>query len=403
MIMAILELRVRMRDLYQKLQLLIDPVVKFAIAFFVIRALNNAIGYDERFTKMVVVLLLSLLCTFTPPSVLVLLCVLLSLVHTLSVHFILAFFLLLFYMIIYFLFLRFTPKENYLAVMVPVLYVLKIPYLAPLLMGVRTTPLSILPMSCGVLVYHMFGIIRGAAALQVSATITDLSLETLLDDMVMLQTYVVDSLMEQKDMLLTILVFAVVTITVFCIRKIAFPYSFESSILAGAVVCVFGFLISGVIPDGQGSFGAVVLFVLVSALITLVIQFFKRVLDYTAIDHVQFEDDDYYYYVKAVPKISVSIPQMNIKKISELHLFEDNRYHRDADFEEDDTLFHTKELDRRLMEQRLHMSQQGRGKQKEQLSHDKQKEQSSHGKPREQQPSLPEASSAPEGETKEEA
>ena len=41
------------------------------------------------------------------------------------------------------------------------------------------------------------------------------------------------------------------------------------------------------------------------------------ILDYTAVEHVQFEDDDYYYYVKAVPKIDVAMPTMNVTTFSD--------------------------------------------------------------------------------------
>ena len=38
--------------------------------------------------------------------------------------------------------------------------------------------------------------------------------------------------------------------------------------------------------------------------------------DYTRIESVQFEDDDYYYYVKAVPKVTVSDSLRTVKTIS---------------------------------------------------------------------------------------
>ena len=49
----------------------------------------------------------------------------------------------------------------------------------------------------------------------------------------------------------------------------------------------------------------------------LVFQFFRLALDYTAVERVQFEDDDYFYYVKAVPKINLAVPERSVKKISE--------------------------------------------------------------------------------------
>ena len=48
----------------------------------------------------------------------------------------------------------------------------------------------------------------------------------------------------------------------------------------------------------------------------LALQFFIFSVDYTRTEHVQFEDDDYIYYVKAVPKMSVTTQEINVKKIN---------------------------------------------------------------------------------------
>jgi hypothetical protein len=53
-----------------------------------------------------------------------------------------------------------------------------------------------------------------------------------------------------------------------------------------------------------------------SGILAVIIQFFHLALDYTGVEHVQFEDEDYYYYVKAVPKINVTTPQINVKRIN---------------------------------------------------------------------------------------
>jgi len=46
------------------------------------------------------------------------------------------------------------------------------------------------------------------------------------------------------------------------------------------------------------------------------VQFFKFNLDYSRTEKVQFEDDEYYYYVKAVPKMTVATPEKKVKKIT---------------------------------------------------------------------------------------
>ena len=55
---------------------------------------------------------------------------------------------------------------------------------------------------------------------------------------------------------------------------------------------------------------------LISILIGLLLQFFCFNLDYTRTERVQFEDDEYYYYVKAVPKITVAKPAKTVKQIT---------------------------------------------------------------------------------------
>ena len=45
------------------------------------------------------------------------------------------------------------------------------------------------------------------------------------------------------------------------------------------------------------------------------LEFFVFNVDYSRTEHVQFEDDEYYYYVKAVPKNTVTAPQKRVKTI----------------------------------------------------------------------------------------
>ena len=55
----------------------------------------------------------------------------------------------------------------------------------------------------------------------------------------------------------------------------------------------------------------------ISFCIAVVAAFFLHSLDYSRARNVQFEDDDYYYYVKAVPKNVGSIARDNVVEYSE--------------------------------------------------------------------------------------
>ena len=73
MIVTILELRAQILRFLQKFQLVVEPVIKFIVAFAVFRCINNSIGHQELLMSLPAELLLSLLGTFTPSVLLVLL------------------------------------------------------------------------------------------------------------------------------------------------------------------------------------------------------------------------------------------------------------------------------------------------------------------------------------------
>ncbi len=55
--------------------------------------------------------------------------------------------------------------------------------------------------------------------------------------------------------------------------------------------------------------------VLVSVVIAYVIQFFHMTLDYQGTRKLQFEDDEYYYYVTAIPKFKVAAADKTVTRI----------------------------------------------------------------------------------------
>ena len=75
-------------------------------------------------------------------------------------------------------------------------------------------------------------------------------------------------------------------------------------------------IIGGLIFDVKTDVLWVFLGTMLSGVFAFVVQFFKYLLDYTSVEHLQFDDDDYFYYVTAVPKLSVTSPNLNILKIN---------------------------------------------------------------------------------------
>ena len=75
-------------------------------------------------------------------------------------------------------------------------------------------------------------------------------------------------------------------------------------------------LVGDLIFDTNGSIIMLIIGTIISVLVAKVVEFFVFSVDYSRTEKVQFEDDDYYYYVKAIPKINVATPSRTVKKIN---------------------------------------------------------------------------------------
>ena len=304
MITIILEIREIILKAYQKIRAVVNPVVKFFFALLVFSSINSSLGFDPKFTKISIVVILSVVSAITPNAVMAFLAMLLILLQVYSVNLFVAVLLLFIFIILYAMLLRFSPKEVIVAVALPVLAKYNLHYAIPILMGSISNPVSILPTVCGVVIYHLLDVVKVAATREISRKI---------DDVVELYTDIFDSLIANKQMIMMIVVFSIVITVVWFIRRFAFDYSFEISLGAGVMVNILGFLIADLKYDVTVTIGTLILMSVVSGAIAMVCDYMKRVLDYTAVERVQFEDDDYYYYVKAVPKVNISLREMDIK------------------------------------------------------------------------------------------
>lgn len=305
--MDLLVLKEKVKVMYQKYGHIIEPISKFILAIIVFSIINGSIGYDVRLTKIFVVLLLSLLCAFTPISILILLAAALSIGHIYFISRVLAAITVVIMLILYFLLLRFTANLSYIVLAMPILYILKIPYVIPILLGLISTPISIIPMACGVTVFYLFQVIK---------TVAGVPSETSIEDTLEFYKYVMDMILGNEELLFTIIIFSVVIITTYLIRRQKIDHAFDFAILTGAVVNILAFLIIDLKIDVSEQILIMIIGTIISSGLVYVIQFFRLNLDYTRVENVQFEDDDYYYYVKAVPKINITAPEVNVKRIN---------------------------------------------------------------------------------------
>ena len=304
----LLVIKERLRGFYQKYQSFIEPIIKFIVALVVLLLINGKLGYQPQLNKLLIVFAVSLLCAFTPGYIVVLVAAIFALGHIYAVSIFLCLLAAVIMLILYVLFVRFTPKLGYVVLLVPVLYLLNLQYIVPILLGIIATPLAIIPASCGVIIYYFFQQINEVAVLGNTTTKAD--------DILILYKNVMDGILQNKLLFLTLFTFAAVILATYLIRNLQINYAFESAIISGVVITILVYVIGDLVLDSKNLIFRMIWGTILSGGIVYVIQFFRLTLDYSRVEHVQFEDDQYYYYVKAIPKVKVTTPEISVKRFN---------------------------------------------------------------------------------------
>lgn len=303
---ALLELKQKIKEFYSEHDVLLLSVGKFLLAFLLFQGINSSMGMMEKIDNIFVVLILAIVCAILPVNTMAVIGCLLIVAHCYAVGIEVAGFALVFLILLIILFLRFTAQDNAALVFTPVAFTFKIPAAVPVLGGLLRTPVCAVPASCGVLLYYFMKVVKEkSTVLQGKETELVQKLQILLD-----------GIMKNQEMWLTILAFVVVTVIVYMISRCSFDYSWRVANGAGAVTYLVIMVLGGMFLNIHINMGGVILSAVAAVLLGLVTEFAVLGVDYSRSEHTQFEDDEYVYYVKAVPKSVVAQKEKSIKTIS---------------------------------------------------------------------------------------
>jgi len=303
----IFEIREKIIQVYNKVDAFVVPVLKLFVAFIVFHTINSRLGYFTKIDSVAIELIASLLCSFLPAGVMVILAAVFILLHTYSLSLIAAVLCLMLFLVLYLLLLRFSPKESIVAVITPVLLFWKMPCVLPIVLGVVSTPGAAVAAAVGIVAYCFLQVITSNAV-----AIGTMELGDAAEQLKIL----VDAFLGNKGMIVLIAASAITIIAVYFLRRLPVKRNWEIAIGAGAIIEIVVLIIGDIIIDTGLSFVSIILTTILSAVIAYGIKFFVFCVDFGRTERVQFEDDDYYYYVKAVPKINLGIATPKTKSIN---------------------------------------------------------------------------------------
>ena len=212
------------KNFVSRYEIYLKPVGKLILALITLMTINGKIGFMQKIDNISVVLIAALMCSFMPTNFIIVVAALFVLLHLYALSIECAAIGLVLFLVLFLLYFRFSPKDTLAVILTPICTAMGIPYVVPLTMGLVGTPASAVSVACGVIVSSFI------KHMSDSATAIS-SMET--EDMAAKFRFVIDGLINNKEMILMIVAFSVTVILVYFIKRLAIDYAWTIAIAAG--------------------------------------------------------------------------------------------------------------------------------------------------------------------------
>ena len=283
MMMALLTLKSRLKSFFEKHYRILRCFGKAVLMIITLMIITSQLNYQAFLANHWIVLLLAVICAVTPDMVSPLCVFLVTEIEVFQVSELIAVAILLILLIYYLLFGRLANRQSVVLASVPVLSVLQISYLVPIVGGLFFSPVMIPALISSVFFYFVL--------------------------------YLLDYLRGNLLLYTLLAAFVLTFICVYLIRRSKIQYASQIAILVGAILNLSILLFANIFLELNVDLLPMVVSIVVCMLVAYMIQFFRLTLDYHGTRKLQFEDDEYYYYVTAVPKIKVAAVDKTVTRI----------------------------------------------------------------------------------------
>lgn len=305
---TLLELKEKLTRFYGKYDIYITPVIKFTVALTAFLLINHNIGYMEKISSTPIALILALICSILPVGGAVFIGSVLILLDMYALSLEVCIVALILFILMYILYFRFSPKNEYGVLLTPICFGLNIPFVMPVGMGLLRELYSMFSLVCGIVLYFFLNGVK-----QNETTLGGVDEKDAATSKIVVA---LNQLLGNREMYLVLAIMVVTLVIVYIIRKMSIEHAWAVAIIFGILFEAVGMIAGDMVLGISGKTITILVGSIISCVIAFVIQFLFFNLDYSRTERLQFEDDEYYYYVKAVPKMTVAAPTNTVKKIN---------------------------------------------------------------------------------------
>lgn len=312
----------QMQNIYAKYSTYIEIGLKFVLGLLVFGLMNSRVGFMESLASPVFTVGVAAICAFLPMTIMILAATVFILLHLYTLSIAAVAVASVTFLILYIFFLKFSYNKSWLVLLTIVAFALNVPFIIPIAVGLLSTPITMIPVVCGTAAYYMIHYIRVS-----SSTFAAEGMNEIIEIIVTCAKQITAN----KEMWIMIAAITVSIMLVYGIRTRVFDHAWKIATVVGVVASVVVCTMGNVVLNINISYITLVISGCLAVAAGLLLEILFFAVDYTRTEHLEFEDDEYHYYVKAVPKYAVTVPEKRVKQIAGPENKKDNEKEQDAD------------------------------------------------------------------------
>lgn len=303
------ELKAKLFQFWSEYETYLKYIIKFLVSLALFSIVNGTIGFADKLSGFSVTLILAIMGGLLPLGVTLFFVALLILMHLYVLSVEVAMMTVVIFIVVFLLYFRFAPHDSMLFAITPIFCALGIPYVLPIGTGLLRKGHSVISLLGGTIIYYFLdGVYQNVKSFQATTAGEELQGAKM--------SITVGQLLENTELYLMVIVFTVSTVVVYTIRKMAIKHAWKIAIAVGVLIQISGLLIGYILCNITEKMIGMLMGNILAAIVGFVIEFLFMNLDYSRTERVQFEDDEYYYVVKAVPKKMVAFTEKTVTEFN---------------------------------------------------------------------------------------
>ncbi len=297
---------------FMQYELIAKVLLKFCAYLFIFRQIAGWEGFSSAgvLNAFSVHMLLALLCVLLPSRFAVFFAFGIIIYNIYQVSLWGALMAAVILLILYVMVARLCPDETILMILLPLAMKWNIFMIVPLFAGLYMGVFSIIPLVGGVLVW---GILR---ILPAFLSFSETEIEQLPAAFSDTANYIIDQLIRNENLIFMMVLCIGVVLVIYLLNKINMNYMRYISLAVGAMVGLICLIVGRVVGMTDTGILSALFVPVFSLAIMVVVEFFHMALNYKMAQRLTFADDEYYYYVQAVPKILGIKNKTEVKRIN---------------------------------------------------------------------------------------